>query len=415
MSSVRVAGRIVLPFAFILPVAAVGEELPILVKPTKSMRIDARPQEYAAPRNLKTFEPAQALTTLGKPPRSLADASGREPNSKIADAETDLRGLIAPAEETRSEINGVARTQINRFVDLSGEQPRRTRSVPSIEIPSRSPKQAGNIQMNGLVADAPPKLRRFTTTQRNAIARSRDQDVRDLVAKEVTMPARPLEDLDQALDALSSDQLTLTPPTTALPAIPNTPLRSTARRDGFGMLAIDQIGEHLELHRVNENSTTATASGADDLRQFLQAPTQRPTMTLAEPTAPADGDTAIDFKTRERSPSQMPLATVGLPQLPPPVRQDRMVSDRRLAADNTLPSPFEFDPNGEQPKEVDELVAGISDVTPAGKPHVKTNEKRGLFSVLFPRPAQDTQKADNKPQTPEKKRRNRGILGRLLK
>ncbi|MEL6109497.1 MAG: hypothetical protein AAFU85_26100 [Planctomycetota bacterium] len=384
MSTVRAATQIIIPLLMVCPVAKAGESMPVLIKPSKSMRIDSQASEFSAPKNLKAVSK-----------RAVAPKSDR------------LRELLDRSEQSTAEPGQIGRTQVNRFVDLTDPSRRSTSGVPSVEIPTRrSPEGSGAIRMNGLVADTPPRLRRFTPGQRTAIARHHRDEIRGLVAKEVTMPVRPLENLDQALDALSTDASAVEQ---SLPTVDES-LRSTARRDGFGMLALDQIGDHMTLRPANE-PTASSPSVAQDLRQFLQGPPP-PQPTLTEST-PVSGPLASRPITVGAKPKRNSTSHADVPQLPPPVRHGVTVSDRTPPAPDALPSPFHFDPDGQQPREVDELLEA-SKATP-NNVGSEPLEKRGLFSVLFPRNSQGTNAKPSEPPTSQTQRRKRGILGRLLK
>ena len=363
--------------------------MPVLMKPNRSMRIDATPVS-TAPKNLKSLDRIPAATAPDK-----------------------LRDLLDSQETTDSSSPAFARTQVNRFVDLDSESLRVDTSVPSVEIPIRSIKQrTGEIRLNGLVADETPKLRRFTPGQRSAIARQNASGIRGLVAKEVTMPERPLKNLDQALDALATN--TLANDAASGPLTTDTTLRSTARRDGFGMLAIDQIGAHLEMQPVADQDAPTTV--AHDLRQFLQSPPKK--SAIQDPVETNRIQLRRPAVAATDSPKREPQA-VTLPQLPPPIpRQDIMVANRQGAEAGDLPSPFRFDPNGRRPRDIDELLeASVSAGASQDQARAaKSDEKRGLFSVLFARAGQGTNNStEPKAQPTKPSRRNRGLLGRILK
>lgn len=385
MSTVRAATQIIVPLLLVSPVISAGESMPVLIKPSKPIRVDSHRTEFSVPQNAK--------------------AIGRKTTVPAGD---QLRELLDLPDETTSEPGQVGRTQVNRFVDLTDPPRRSNSSVPSVELPSRqSSESSGAVRTNALVADTPPKLRRFTPAQRSAIARQHRDEIRGLVAKEVTMPARPFEGLDQAFDALKTNASSTTDP---LP-IDNETLRSAARHDGFGMLALDQIGDHLTLQPAN-NSAEPSSAVAHDLRQFLQGPPPQPTLTDSTPVRGPVESPITD--TRPKS-AEVKTPHADIPLLPPPVRRDVMVSNRSSATSKTMPSPFHFDPDGKQPKDVDELLETSSGTSNASDTGSLTSEKRGLFSVLFPRNNQGGNSQSSESQSSSTQRRKRGILGRLLK
>ena len=95
----------------------------------------------------------------------------------------------------------------------------------------------GERLTNPLVVDAPPKLRRFRVQDYPLVMPTTDsQSSADgaVVDGGHALPQQPVAELDAALDVLS------------VQANPEPALLGTAINSGFGSLAIDQIGSHLE-------------------------------------------------------------------------------------------------------------------------------------------------------------------------
>ncbi|QDV41188.1 hypothetical protein Enr13x_10260 [Stieleria neptunia] len=94
----------------------------------------------------------------------------------------------------------------------------------------------GERLTNPLVVDAPPKLRRFRVQDYPLVMPTIDsQSSADAeVDRRHVLPPQPVADLDAAMDVLSAQ------------TNPEPALLGTAIQSGFGSLAIDQIGSHLE-------------------------------------------------------------------------------------------------------------------------------------------------------------------------
>ncbi|QDV85087.1 hypothetical protein [Planctomycetes bacterium TBK1r] len=103
--------------------------------------------------------------------------------------------------------------------------------------PLRLDAGRGEPLTNPLVVDAPPKLRRFRVEDYPLVMPTTDsQSSADeaVVDSQNALPARPVAELDAAVDVLS------------VQANPEPALLGTAINSGFGSLAIDQIGSHLD-------------------------------------------------------------------------------------------------------------------------------------------------------------------------
>ena len=165
----------------------------------------------------------------------------------------------------RAASGGVPR--VNRFVELTESAP--MPATRSAAVPQRATSSVGEVRVNRLFVDAPPKLRRFDVEQNHMFPKADVGEVPSkdaLVPKNLQLPTRPVEDLDEAVDAL------------ALGAVKQgEQVREVARDGGLGMLAIDQIGRHLELDELAsriaaENAAEKVAAKPQALRDHLELP-----------------------------------------------------------------------------------------------------------------------------------------------
>ncbi|WP_143543805.1 hypothetical protein [Rhodopirellula sp. MGV] len=167
-----------------------------------------------------------------------------------------LRPLLSPAPATsslqdvaekpvNSDIAGV--TRINRFVELHQYDHRPTQlrhSTPSFQVAQRTatitPEESptGVVRRNPMVVDAPPKLHQFHVDD-NQLKIPVDPHHQPLagalVVRQPELPERTVDDIDEVVELLSEGN------------DPTFDARSTANANGFGMMAIDQIGSHLSV------------------------------------------------------------------------------------------------------------------------------------------------------------------------
>ena len=275
-------------------VATAGENVPKLVKTTTPIRVKPeimRGTPFALPSS--AFSGDLMAISQGQPPKLR----------QVSDQDFGLRGLLEPSLPTRydeREIkDGRGAQRTNRFVELQSDYPspkgRKFAATRSAAIPRRSQHKTGEIQTNPLVVDAPPTLRRFPVQERPLIVPMHNPDHpadAPLVAREERLSQRKVEDLDQAFDLLSID------------SNDEVAIRGAARDGGFGMLAIDQIGEHL-------------SKPADDDPASLYPPVKRFATDLVLPTN-KDQSSASTFRDQLIAAAEETIVDQDVPLLPPP-------------------------------------------------------------------------------------------------
>ena len=264
-----------------------------------------------APKLLKTTTPLRVET--GETPSAVTTPSAAlRPAVKRHDAARDSSGLhrasgptqplrvfLGPAAgiETQSGVQqtsgGMPRT--NHFFELRNEEDAKTtasaQATPSTTrsalIPPRKNYRLGQIQKNPLVVDVPPKLRQFDLQDRPLVlpeSVATDPANGILIARDQPLPEPVIEDLDEALDVLSTETNDATM------------VRGTARNSGFGMLAIDQIGGHLEPTPTNlsqNDEAPITRYPADMVSQIKSTTKPKPDEVVAN-TNPEANDSLRD-------------------------------------------------------------------------------------------------------------------------
>lgn len=270
-----------------------------------------------APKLLKTTTPLRVETdetpsVSSTPSISSTPSAALRPASKRRDATRDRDGLhrasgptqplrvfLGPTAgiETQSGVQqtsgGMPRT--NHFFELRNEEDAKTKAsaqaTPSTTrsalIPPRKNYRLGQIQKNPLVVDVPPKLRQFDLEDRPLVlpeSVATDPANGILIAREQPLPEPVIEDLDEALDVLSTE------------TNDETMVRGTARNSGFGMLAIDQIGGHLEPTPTNlsqSDEAPITRYPADMVSQLKSTTNPKPDEVVAK-TNPEANDSLRD-------------------------------------------------------------------------------------------------------------------------
>ncbi|MCS7467302.1 hypothetical protein NZK35_11670 [Stieleria sp. ICT_E10.1] len=181
-------------------VPADGSERPKLIKTTSPIRVDPVPVD---------------------------DGGGTSRFAELGDAELGDAGVVGITDKL-SAARTVAPARSAAIVQ-------RTRSPQTQSL--RLDAGRGERLTNPLVVDAPPKLRRFRVEDYPLVMPTTDsQSAADeaVVDGQKVLPAQPVAELDAALDVLS------------VQTNPEPALLGTAINRGFGNLAIDQIGSHLE-------------------------------------------------------------------------------------------------------------------------------------------------------------------------
>ena len=339
--------------------ATAGGNVPKLVKTTTPIRVKPDATRGITPQFSFPVDASRSNLTGGKLQR-LSDDSPALRRLLEPDHSTSLNPLV------RQTAVGVPRT--NQFVELQGDittdKSRKVSNTRSAPIPQRKRHRRGAIQKNPLVVDAPPKLRRFSVEERPLIVPTIDQENLSegvLVAREQPMPSQPVANLDQALEALSTQSAN------------ELAIRGAAQESGFGMLAIDQIGDHVGT------------SNSDD-SEISYPPLERFATDLVLPQGQLpdseSGAMTNTFRNQLGSIETSGLIDLTVPPLPPPtqpsssaasVSVSRATSDmaprvartssRRtsqlgsIASQPKLPSPFRPNLDGQVALEVDELIA----------------------------------------------------------
>lgn len=385
--------------------ATAGEIAPTLVKTTTPIRVRSAAVHPNRPsRQVAAVVPVQREQTQ----RDQNVAIQSNPNvDQSFQANAELRKLLEP--DSSISLNphmspgemGVPRT--NRFVELqSDDTTDRTRSsstTRSAAVLQRSQRRYGTIQKNPLVVDTPPTLRRFDLDEVPLVLPATvpgDSPADYLVAREQPLPARPVEDLDQTLDMLSIQSGT------------PSEIRGAARDVGFGMLAIDQIGQHLsdlasddiampspsvqrystDLVLPNGLAAGLLSSEMDDsLRHQLSAVESTslvegdvpPLPSTLPSTLPSPHHTAIGVRPGRTVANRTPASRVHASNMPGRNVSDRVsveppeaisisqaldaasaeitATGRESAGQSNLPSPFRPNPSAQTAMEVDELIA----------------------------------------------------------
>ncbi|MCA9137808.1 MAG: hypothetical protein KDB00_13645, partial [Planctomycetales bacterium] len=248
--------------------AAAGEIAPTIVKTTTPIRVrSAAVPTTGSSRHAATIPTAHREESATPVSRSSVEQTSRSNDELRVLLEPDRSVSLNP--HMSSGELGAPRT--NQFVELRSERPSGppvgVSTTRSAAVPQRNQTRRGTIQKNPLVVDTPPSLRRFGVDEVPLVlppTTPTESPADFLVAREQPLPARPVEDLDETLDILSiqdDDELFI---------------RGAARDSGFGMLAIDQIGQNI-------------GSSADGDAGVSYAPVQRYGNDLVLPNGLAAG------------------------------------------------------------------------------------------------------------------------------
>lgn len=279
--------------------SAIGGNVPKLIRTTSPIRVEPFPgfdQSQPSGQGVEQADSTHSVDPAARELRTLLD-----PNRSYS-----------VDQEIKQTAGGAPRT--NHFVELNSDgvidTTRNYSRIRSAAVPQRDAHRRGAIQKNPLVVDSPPELRRFPVDERPLVLPKVDAVDGILVAREQPLPPQPVADLEAALDVLSTEPDA------------DDAIRGTARSGGFGMLAIDQIGDHLD-----DQVSTAPS--------IQHAPLRRFTTDLVLPPDEAFGlqSAAVGSSLRQQLGSvetdsliDESLIDDSTPQLPPPTVSDEEVA-----------------------------------------------------------------------------------------
>ena len=387
--------------------------VPRLVRTTTRVRVNPSPIHLSK-------SPLAARQSSITP--SMALSSRRESRPADTQQPSDLREFLEPEQSSQlvaaSHNSMPGKTRTNRFVELQTDPTtvtaRKLSQTPSAAIPSRSRHRKGEIQRNPLVVNSPPKLARFPVEQRPLLLTDDGAHPEEpLVIKPQALPEREIESIDDAVEALSLND--------SLPkALTKDVIRNSARSGGFGMLAIDQIGSHLDKPTTEQPSKVKNqsqfASGlelpsshreayADSIRQQLRSAPLPQLDALPAKSLPAKSLPAKSLSAESLSAQTLSAESLDgdrLPKLPPPTMESQFAEQLPVEAspevESALAKLLSKEPNSDMVPNTTSLTDDLSEPVVVGVPGDRPLEVEELIAAtrVFSKP--DKGKKGHSPQ-----------------
>ncbi|QEG00524.1 hypothetical protein Mal15_45940 [Stieleria maiorica] len=288
--------------------SADAADVPQLVKTTVPVHVDSLPAMADQGDVVRSVKRAALMRHVVQTPSPLARVAV---TSGSVHGRADRQGL---PDQGMSVPEGTVQQTASGESSPSPIAPARSAAVPQ-----RTHALRTGLQGNPLVADAPPQLRQFHVQPPQYVTPTRDSrfpsDGSLVISPPVSAgppvsansratPPPPADDLDVALDALSVE-------TSSAPA-----MIGTARGHGFGSLAIDQIGAHLD-----QSASADDTMNYPPLRRFatdLVMPPPSQSLKLQQPHPLHPPGTVGAFREQLGAIDASKLNEALLPTLPSP-------------------------------------------------------------------------------------------------
>ena len=379
-----------------------SDNVPKLVRTTSPIRVAQAPThsfETERDQAAKTLFPETSSNEVQSSgiPFALPDMAdqGRTPSAELNRKASDqtLETLLTPdrvvslnQHHVGSMGSDAASTRINQFVetrvveDLESETKEALKpyvSVPSATIPSRptasrKSSQLGTVQSNPLVVDSPPQLRRFNANEPmippssipSGLLEELESETGLRLAQNPHPGSSSMHGFQEASDALSIKNDT------------TVRTRKSARNSGFGMLAIDQIGQHLEDNNETETPSAILTGQRFPNDRVALSPKPRNNSTTNSQVAKEDSSASPESLREHLLQSTAgDLQDEKLPRLPvpKPAQAESDIPKIGMRRDDEpvyepLPSPYRPSQTDTRvPREVDELVQSARSNTQVGE------------------------------------------------